>query len=227
MIGARRARSAFSLASRAFTSSMPRIAPATAAAASPASIIQQNMRWSKSSPPSAESPLVASTSNTPRDSLQDRDVEGAAAEIVDRVDAFGRVVEAVGDRGRGRLVQQPQHLQAGEPRRVLGRLALRVVEVGRHGDHRAVQGAAERRLGALAQRAQDLGRDLDRALHAGAGGDAAPCPARRRSDREASRVGEVGKAAAHEALHRDDRVLRIAGLLRLRRVADFDAAVWP
>ena len=34
------------------------------------STTQQNTRWSKSSPPSIESPLVATTSNTPFDSLR-------------------------------------------------------------------------------------------------------------------------------------------------------------
>ena len=103
--------------------------------------------------------------------LQDRQVEGAAAEVVHRVQAFGAVVEAVGNRGRGRFVQQAQHIQAGQTRGVLGRLALRIVEVGRHRDHRADQFVAERVFGALTQRRENFRRHFDRALHAVDGAD--------------------------------------------------------
>ncbi|MDT4845154.1 NAD-specific glutamate dehydrogenase [compost metagenome] len=68
---------------------------------------------------------------------QDGDVEGATAQIVDGVDAFGAVVQAVRDRRGGGLVDEAQHVDAGELGRVLGGLALCVIEVGRHGDDRA------------------------------------------------------------------------------------------
>ena len=58
---------------------------------------------------------------------------------------------------------------------VLGRLALGVVEVRRHGDDRAVEIGVERVLGALAQRREDLGRDLDRRLDSGRRSQRAPC----------------------------------------------------
>jgi hypothetical protein len=157
--------------------------------------------------------------------LQDRDVEGAAAEVVDGVNTFGGVVQPVGERRRGRLVQQPQHVQAGQPRRVAGRLPLRVVEVGRHRHHRADQLAAERFLGAPAQRLQDLGRHLDRTLDARHGLDLQHA---RRIDevvRQVLHVGDILDAAAHEALHRDDRVARVARLVCLRRVPDLGPAV--
>ena len=111
--------------------------------------------------------------------LEDRDVERAAAQIVDRVGALRCVVETVGDRRRRRLVQEPQHVETRELRGILGRLPLRIVEIRGHRDHRAGELAREARLGANAQRAQDLGRDFDRALHAGAGARASPSPARR------------------------------------------------
>jgi hypothetical protein len=76
------------------------------------------------------------------------------------------VVQPVGhSRGR-RFVDQAQHVQAGQLRGVLRRLALRVVEVGRHGDHGAEELVVEAVLGALAQRGQDLGRHLHRRLGA-------------------------------------------------------------
>ncbi len=66
--------------------------------------------------------------------LQDRNVEGAAAEVVHGDDAVLALVEAVGERRGGRLVDQAQHFETGDAAGVLGGLALRVVEVRRHGD---------------------------------------------------------------------------------------------
>ena len=81
--------------------------------------------------------------------LQDRNVEGAAAEIVDGDGAAALLVEAVGERGRGGLVDDAQHLEARNLARVLGRLALGIVEVGRHRDDRLGHGLAEEGLGGL------------------------------------------------------------------------------
>ncbi len=115
---------------------------------------------------------------------QDRDVERAAAEVVDGVDAFGRIVEPVGDRRRRRLVQQPQDRQARERRRILGRLALRVVEVRGHGDDRAVDGAAERRLRRARATRAGCRRRSRPATSRRRASRSAPCRARRRSDTE-------------------------------------------
>ena len=68
--------------------------------------------------------------------FEDRDVERAAAEVVDRDGLVLLLVEAVGERRRGRLVDDAHHLEAGDLPGVLGRLPLRVVEVRRHGDDR-------------------------------------------------------------------------------------------
>ena len=68
--------------------------------------------------------------------FEDRDVERAAAEVVDGDRLVLLLVEAVGERRRGRLVDDAHHFEAGNLPGVLGRLALRVVEVGRHGDDR-------------------------------------------------------------------------------------------
>ena len=66
--------------------------------------------------------------------FQDRDVEGAAAQVVDGDLLVLLLVEPVGQRGGGRLVDDAQHLEAGDLAGVLGGLALGVVEVGRNGD---------------------------------------------------------------------------------------------
>ena len=68
--------------------------------------------------------------------LEQGHVERAAAEVEDEDGLVVALVEPVGERGRGRLVDDPRD---GEPRDLaglLGRLALRVGEVRRHGDHR-------------------------------------------------------------------------------------------
>src|ERR1700682_2340684 len=66
--------------------------------------------------------------------LEDRDVEGAAAEVVHRDGAGFRLVETVSERGRGRLVDDAQHFKAGDLAGILGGLTLRVVEIGGDGD---------------------------------------------------------------------------------------------
>ena len=145
---------------------------------------------------------------------QDRDVERAAAQVVYRVDAFGCVIEAVGDGGRGGLVQQAQHVEARELRRVLRRLPLRIVEVRRHRDYgtRKFRGRPAKQLclGAISQRLQDLRRHFDRTLRTG---DRAQLQHPGRVDEIIRRVFDirnVGNCATHEALHRRDRVARIA-----------------
>merc|ERR1712100_285785 len=76
---------------------------------------------------------------------EERHIEGAAAEVEDEDVALRRrlLVEAVRDRGRGRLVDDTEDVEARDRARVLGRRALRVVEVGRDGDDRVRDVLAE------------------------------------------------------------------------------------
>jgi hypothetical protein len=92
--------------------------------------------------------------------LGDRDVEGAAAEVVDEQPLpLGRV-RVVGQHGGGRLVDDPDDLQPGELARLAGRRALALVEEGGDGDHRLLDRLAQRLLGALLERPEDDRRDL-------------------------------------------------------------------
>ena len=100
---------------------------------------------------------------------QQREIEGAAAEIVDRVEAFRALVEAVGQRRRGRLVDQAQHFEAGDARGIAGRGARGIVEIGRHGDDGALDRLVQRRLGARLRSAFRISAEIstgERALPA-------------------------------------------------------------
>jgi len=68
--------------------------------------------------------------------FEDRNVERAAAEIVNRDGFVLLLVQPVSQRRRRRLIDDTHHFQTGNLAGVLGGLPLRVVEVRRHRDHR-------------------------------------------------------------------------------------------
>ena len=93
--------------------------------------------------------------------LEHRHVEGAAAEVEHEDGLVGALlVEAVGQRRGGGLVDDAQHLEAGDLARLLGGGALGVVEVGGHGDHGLGDGVAQVGLGVALELLQDAGADL-------------------------------------------------------------------
>src|ERR1700751_5195961 len=77
------------------------------------------------------------------DELQDGNIEGAAAEIVDGNVTALLFVQAIGERGRGWFVAETQDFEAGKAAGIFSGLALRVVEIRRDGDNRAVDRVAE------------------------------------------------------------------------------------
>ena len=161
--------------------------------------------------------------------LEDRDIEGSATEVVDRVGAVGAMVQPIGDRGGGRLVEQAQDIDACQPSRVLGGLPLRVVEVGGNSDDCTDQIAAERLLRALAQDFQDLGRDFDRALNTGRGAQLQHARsivgALDKVVRHVLDVLHIRACAPHEALDRHHGVARIQRLVLVRFIADLGRPV--
>ncbi len=94
--------------------------------------------------------------------FQDRDVERAAAEVVDGDRLVLLLVETVGQRRRGRLVDDAHDLEAGDLAGFLGGLALRVVEVGGHGDDGLASPRPEILLRGLLQLLQDHRGDFRR-----------------------------------------------------------------
>ena len=181
--------------------------------------IQSTTALSKLSPPRWLSPFVAFTSKTPSPELEHRHVEGAAAEVEDEDHLLGALlVEAVRERGRGRLVDDAQHVEAGDAAGVLGRLALRVVEVRGDGDDRVRDRLAEVRLRVDLQLLQDHRADLGRCQLA-AVFDAHACVAVLALDDlvgdDRHLLGDLVPLATHEALDREDRVLRVRHLLAL------------
>ena len=154
--------------------------------------------------------------------LEHRHVERAAAEVEDEDRLVGLLVEAVGQRGRGRLVDDALDVEAGDLAGVLRRLALVVVEVGRDGDDGAVDRVAEVRLGVGLQLREDHRADLRRGVLVVAGVDARVAVGAGddlvRDDRLL--LAHLGLLAAHEALDGEDGVLRVRDGLALGDRAD-------
>ena len=156
--------------------------------------------------------------------FENRNVEGAAAEVVDRDHAGLALVEPVGERGRRRLVDDAQHFETGDLAGVLGGLALGVVEIGRNSDDRLLDLAAEIGLRGLFHLLQNEGGNLRRRIALAL--DLDPGVAVRGTD---DLVGNellillhhrVVVAPADQALDRKNRALGIGDRLTLGRLAD-------
>ncbi len=155
---------------------------------------------------------------------EDRDVEGSAAQVVDRDHALREPLEPIGQRRGGRLVDDPQHVQPGDAAGVLGRLALGVVEIGGHGDDGTLDRLAQVGLGLELERAQDLRRHLGRRHLAVARADRDDLGARHDLERHVARLlANVLPPSPHEALDRADGARRISRELPARRLANHDA----
>ncbi|EKQ63152.1 putative NAD-specific glutamate dehydrogenase [Xanthomonas citri pv. malvacearum str. GSPB1386] len=163
--------------------------------------------------------------------FDDRDVEGAAAQVVHGNLAVAAVlVQAIGQRCGGRLVDDALDVQTGDAAGILGGLTLAVVEVRRHRDHRLGDLLAEEVFGGLLHLFQHARGDFLRrhalavaGLHPGVAivvrQDAV------RHVRDVLLHFAVGELAADQALHRVEGVLRVGHGLALGRSADQHFAV--
>mmetsp|Transcript_7468 Transcript_7468/g.31055 ORF Transcript_7468/g.31055 Transcript_7468/m.31055 type:complete len:765 (+) Transcript_7468:164-2458(+) len=161
--------------------------------------------------------------------FEDGHVEGPAAEVEDQDRLVRLLLETVRQGSRGGLVDDAQNFDAGDLTGILSGLALRVVEVRGHGDHRFGHGVAEVRSGVVAELAQHLRGDLLRgevlagslALELHVAGVALL----RRVRHLAVLVRDLLEAAADEALHGEERVLGVHHALALGDLADEAVAV--
>ena len=103
--------------------------------------------------------------------LENRDVERAAAKVVDGNRLVFLLVEAVGKRRRRRLVDDAHHFEPGDLSGVFRRLALRVVEVRRNGDDGLGDRLAEIFFGGLLQLLQNHRGDFRRRVVLATGRD--------------------------------------------------------
>jgi len=143
--------------------------------------------------------------------LEDGDVEGAAAEIIDGDGAGLGAVETVGERCGGGLVDEAEDFEASHATCVLGGLALRVVEVGGHGDDGLRDRLAEETLGVALELAEDVGGYLGwgeaHFAELDAGDFALLHVAGEMEGEELEFALHLGEAAAHEALDGVDDAL--------------------
>ena len=137
--------------------------------------------------------------------IEQRHVERAATEVEDEDGLVGLLVETVGKRGRGRLVDDALDVEAGDLAGLLGGLALRVAEVRRHGDHGVGDGLAEVGLGVALELLQDERGDLLR--------------------RERLVVDLLGPVGAHVPLDGADGPVDVGDCLPLGDLADEHLAV--
>merc|ERR1719486_1576044 len=91
---------------------------------------------------------------------EERDIECAATQIVDKDVLLRLLVQAVRNGSGGRLVDNAEDLHTGDRARILRGLALGVIEVRRHGDHRVLHLLAEVVLGSLLHLGEHHRRDL-------------------------------------------------------------------
>ena len=159
--------------------------------------------------------------------LEHGDVVRAAAQVEHGDLLVLLLVEAVGERGGRGLVDDAQHVEAGDLAGVLRGLALRVVEVRGHRDdrlgHRVAEVVLRGLLHLLEDHRRDFGRRVPLALdldggHVVLAGD----------DLVRNALGLVlhlAHPAAHEALDREDGVLRVGDGLALGDLADESLAV--
>src|SRR6266851_7010727 len=94
--------------------------------------------------------------------LEDGNVKGATAQIVDGDFAALFFVEAVGESRSGGLVDEAENFEAGDFAGVLGGLALGIVEIGGNGDDGAIDSFAEMGFGPVFQLTEDEGRNFGR-----------------------------------------------------------------
>ena len=91
-------------------------------------------------------------------------IKGATAQVKHQHPLDSAAIEAVGQGCRGGLIEDPLNADPSQAAGIAGGLALGVVEVGRHGDHRRLHGFAEVGGGVITELAQHAGNQLFRGV---------------------------------------------------------------
>src|ERR1019366_5198310 len=147
--------------------------------------------------------------------FENRDIEGAATEIVDGDGFVLFLIQAVSQRRRRGLVDDAHDFETGDPAGVLGGLALRVVEVGRNGDHGLGHLFAQIAFGGFLELGQNHGGDfgrrviLARDVHAGV----TVLAAHRLVRNHLHFFVDFVEAAPHETFDGENRVLGVGDRL--------------
>ncbi len=151
--------------------------------------------------------------------LEDRDVEGTTAEVVNGDLLTVVLVQTIGQSGSGRLVDDAQDFEAGDLAGVLGGLTLGVVEVGRNRDDGLGDGLTQIGLGRFLHLGEGEGRNLLRRVVLAVGLDPGVA-VRALRDFEGNHVlvlghNRIAKGAADQALDGEEGVGRIGDSLTL------------
>ena len=163
--------------------------------------------------------------------FDDRDIERATAQVIHRNLAVAfLLVHTEGECRGGGLVDDALDFQPGDAARILGSLALRIVEVGRHGDDRFGDFLAQVILGGLLHLAQHFGGNLRRRLflathfHPGIAVIGLENPVGHQVDVFLHFL--LGEAAADQALDRVQGVLGVGDRLAFGRRTTEDFAIF-
>jgi hypothetical protein len=153
--------------------------------------------------------------------VENGNVERATAQIEHQDRLVGLLVQTIGERRGGRLVDYSQDVEAGNFTGVLGGLPLRIIKIGGHGDHR-VGDLLPHVFGCIVgQTAQDDRRDFLRRILLAVNQEAHGVVGTR--NHSVGHVLDLGlhlrEAASNEALRRIDGILRIEYRLSLGQLA--------
>jgi hypothetical protein len=154
--------------------------------------------------------------------IQDADVERAAAQIEHENGLVALLVQTVGQRRRRGLVDDAEDLETRDRSGVLGRGALSVVEVGRHGDDGLGHLLAEELRAIVGELAQDLRADLLRRVKLALDVETdQPVGAGHHVEADRFRLfGHLVEVATDEPLRGVDRSLRVQNRLSPSQLAD-------
>ncbi len=160
--------------------------------------------------------------------FQNREVERAAAQIINRDFGFLlQLVQAVGQRGSGRFVEDAFDRESGQFAGALGGVALRVVEIRRHGDDGARDRFAEIIFRVTLQFFQNLGGNFLRRIISAVNWNRhrAGAVAFDGIRHQHFLLRNIRAAPADEAFNRINRFRRLDGAHTIRLVADHGPGV--